>query len=387
MVITTSSGKMKKPLLNIIQSKMSKKLDIRQVKEWLPQINNPLLIAGPCSLETEEQTLTTAKLLSKDHRVFMFRGGLWKPRTRPGSFEGIGSVGLTWLRRVKEETGLPVCTEVANTQHTEEALKSGIDAVWIGARSTASPFVVQEIAEALNGTDTTVLIKNPVNPDIQLWIGAIERINRAGIRNIVAIHRGFTPFMETKYRNYPNWQTVIELKRLLPEVPVICDPSHIGGKREFLYEIAQKAFDMGLDGLMIESHVNPESALSDKEQQLTPSELGKLLDKLVIRHQSANNPLFENKLEMLRSRIDSLDSELLEVLSSRMDIVREIGKYKKENNVTALQINRWAQLMEDRVKLGQKLNLNKTFTQILFQLIHEDSVRMQTEIMDNHTED
>lgn len=387
MVITTSSGKMKKPLLNIIQSKMSKKLDIRQVKEWLPQINNPLLIAGPCSLETEEQTLTTAKLLSKDHRVFMFRGGLWKPRTRPGSFEGIGSVGLTWLRRVKEETGLPVCTEVANTQHAEEALKSGIDAVWIGARSTASPFVVQEIAEALNGTDTTVLIKNPVNPDIQLWIGAIERINRAGIRNIVAIHRGFTPFMETKYRNYPNWQTVIELKRLLPEVPVICDPSHIGGKREFLYEIAQKAFDMGLDGLMIESHVNPESALSDKEQQLTPSELGKLLDKLVIRHQSANNPLFENKLEMLRSRIDSLDSELLEVLSSRMDIVREIGKYKKENNVTALQINRWAQLMEDRVKLGQKLNLNKTFTQILFQLIHEDSVRMQTEIMDNHTED
>jgi len=387
MVITTSSGKMKKPLLNIIQSKMSKKLDIRQVKEWLPQINNPLLIAGPCSLETEEQTLTTAKLLSKDHRVFMFRGGLWKPRTRPGSFEGIGSVGLTWLRRVKEETGLPVCTEVANTQHTEEALKSGIDAVWIGARSTASPVVVQEIAEALNGTDTTVLIKNPVNPDIQLWIGAIERINRAGIRNIVAIHRGFTPFMETKYRNYPNWQTVIELKRLLPEVPVICDPSHIGGKREFLYEIAQKAFDMGLDGLMIESHVNPESALSDKEQQLTPSELGKLLDKLVIRHQSANNPLFENKLEMLRSRIDSLDSELLEVLSSRMDIVREIGKYKKENNVTALQINRWAQLMEDRVKLGQKLNLNKTFTQILFQLIHEDSVRMQTEIMDNHTED
>jgi chorismate mutase len=366
---------------------MSKKLDIRQVKEWLPQINNPLLIAGPCSLETEEQTLTTAKLLSKDHRVFMFRGGLWKPRTRPGSFEGIGSVGLTWLKRVKEETGLPVCTEVANTQHTEEALKSGIDAVWIGARSTASPFVVQEIAEALNGTDTTVLIKNPVNPDIQLWIGAIERINRAGIRNIVAIHRGFTPFMETKYRNYPNWQTVIELKRLLPEVPVICDPSHIGGKREFLYEIAQKAFDMGLDGLMIESHVNPESALSDKEQQLTPSELGKLLDKLVIRHQSANNPLFENKLEMLRSRIDSLDSELLEVLSSRMDIVREIGKYKKENNVTALQINRWAQLMEDRVKLGQKLNLNKTFTQILFQLIHEDSVRMQTEIMDNHTED
>lgn len=362
---------------------MEKKLDIHPIKEWLPQLNNPLLIAGPCSLESEEQALATARLLAKDHRVFIYRGGVWKPRTRPGTFEGVGSIGLEWLIKVREETGLPVGTEVANAQHTEEALKAGLDVLWIGARSTASPFVVQEIADVVKGTDAVIMVKNPVNPDVQLWMGAIERIYHAGIRNIVAIHRGFTPFRETKYRNYPNWQTVIELRRMMPEVPIICDPSHIAGKREYLYEVSQKAFDMGLEGLMLESHIDPSCALSDKEQQVTPAELAKLLDRLVIRHETADNPQFENQLEVLRNRIDALDTELLEVLSSRMDIVKEIGKYKKEHNVTALQINRWAQLMENRVKLGEKLNLNRTFTQILFQLIHEDSVRMQTEIMDN----
>lgn len=362
---------------------MEKKLDIHPIKEWLPQLNNPLLIAGPCSLESEEQALATARLLAKDHRVFIYRGGVWKPRTRPGTFEGVGSIGLEWLIKVREETGLPVGTEVANAQHTEEALKAGLDVLWIGARSTASPFVVQEIADVVKGTDAVIMVKNPVNPDVQLWMGAIERIYHAGIRNIVAIHRGFTPFRETKYRNYPNWQTVIELRRMMPEVPIICDPSHIAGKREYLYEVSQKAFDMGLEGLMLESHIDPSCALSDKEQPVTPAELAKLLDRLVIRHETADNPQFENQLEVLRNRIDALDTELLEVLSSRMDIVKEIGKYKKEHNVTALQINRWAQLMENRVKLGEKLNLNRTFTQILFQLIHEDSVRMQTEIMDN----
>jgi chorismate mutase len=362
---------------------MEKKLDINPIKEWLPQLNNPLLIAGPCSLESEQQALDTAKLLVKDHRVFIYRGGVWKPRTRPGTFEGVGSIGLKWLTMVREETGLPVGTEVANAQHTEEALKAGVDVLWIGARSTASPFVVQEIADVVKGSNAVIMVKNPVNPDVQLWMGAIERIYQAGIKNIVAIHRGFTPFQETKYRNYPNWQTVIELRRMMPEVPIICDPSHIAGKREYLYEISQKAFDMGLEGLMLESHIDPSCALSDKEQQLTPAELAKLLDRLVIRHQNADNPQFENQLEVLRNRIDALDTELLEVLSSRMDIVKEIGLYKKEHNVTALQINRWAQLMENRVKMGEKLNLNRTFTQILFQLIHEDSVRMQTEIMDN----
>lgn len=361
---------------------MTLKLDINPIKAWLPNIDNPLLISGPCSLESEEQTLETAKLLAKDKRVFVFRGGVWKPRTRPGSFEGVGSIGLKWLQKVKEETGLPVGTEVANAQHTEEALKAGLDVLWIGARSTASPFVVQEIADVVKGTDAVVMVKNPVNPDVQLWMGAIERISQAGIKNIVGIHRGFTPFRETKYRNYPNWKTFIELKRLLPNLPVICDPSHIAGTREYLFEISQKAFDMGMEGLMLESHRDPSCALSDAAQQLTPVDLGVLLDKLVIRYENADNPDFDNQLDVLRNRIDAIDSELLEILSSRVEIVREIGQYKKDNNVTALQINRWTQLMENRVNLGKKLNINDTFVKILFQLIHEDSVRMQTEIMD-----
>lgn len=361
---------------------MTLKLDINPIKTWLPKLDNPLLISGPCSLETEKQALDTAKLLAKDKRVFVYRGGVWKPRTRPGMFEGVGSVGLKWLQLVKQETGLPVGTEVANAQHTEEAMKAGLDVLWIGARSTASPFVVQEIADVVKGSNAVVMVKNPVNPDVQLWMGAIERVYQAGIKNIVAIHRGFTPFKETKYRNYPNWQTVIELRRLMPNLPIICDPSHIAGKREYLFEISQKAFDMGLEGLMIESHIDPSCALSDAAQQLTPADLAKLLDRLVIRHETANNPEFETRLDVLRNRIDAIDVELLETLSSRVEIVKQIGRYKKENNVTALQINRWAQLMEDRVNLGKKLQLNDTFVKILFQLIHEDSVRMQTEIMD-----
>jgi chorismate mutase len=361
---------------------MTLKLDINPIKTWLPKIDNPLLISGPCSLETEKQALDTARLLAKDKRVFVYRGGVWKPRTRPGSFEGIGSIGLKWLQMVRQETGLPVGTEVANAQHTEEALKAGLDVIWIGARSTASPFVVQEIADVVKGSNVVVMVKNPVNPDVQLWMGAIERIHQAGIKNIVAIHRGFTPFSETKYRNYPNWQTVIELRQLLPNLPIICDPSHIAGKREFLYEISQKAFDMGMEGLMLESHIDPSCALSDAAQQLTPADLAKLLDRLVIRHENANNPDFESQLDVLRNRIDAIDTELLETLSARVDIVKKIGQYKKDHNVTALQINRWTKLMDDRVNIGKKFELNENFVKTLFQLIHEDSVRMQTEIMD-----
>lgn len=357
-------------------------LEINPIKHWLPQINNPLIISGPCSLESEEQTMETARMLAKDHRVFVYRGGVWKPRTRPGSFEGIGSIGLKWLQMVREETGMPVGTEIANAQHAEEALKAGLDVLWIGARSTASPFVVQEIADVVQGTDAVVMVKNPVNPDVQLWVGAFERLSRAGIKNLVAIHRGFTPFRETEYRNYPNWKTVIELRRIMPNLPIICDPSHIGGKREYLFDISQKAFDMGLDGLMIESHRDPSCALSDKEQQLTPADLAKLLDRLIIRNATTDNKQFENQLELLRNRIDALDRELLETLSSRMEIARQIGQYKRDNNVTALQIGRFAELMEKRVKLGESLNLNGHLVQQLFQHIHEDSVRMQTEIMD-----
>ena len=361
---------------------MALELEINPIKHWLPQINNPLIIAGPCSLETEEQAMDTAKQLAKDHRVFVYRGGVWKPRTRPGSFEGIGSIGLKWLQMVREETGMPVGTEIANAQHAEEALKAGLDVLWIGARSTASPFVVQEIADVVQGTDAVVMVKNPVNPDVQLWVGAFERLSRAGIKNLVAIHRGFTPFRETEYRNYPNWKTVIELRCIMPNLPIICDPSHIGGKREYLFDISQKAFDMGLDGLMIESHRDPSCALSDKEQQLTPADLAKLLDRLVIRNATTGNKQFENQLELLRNRIDALDRELLETLSARMEIARQIGHYKKENNVTAFQVGRFSEIMEKRVKLGESLNLNAHLVQQLFQHIHEDSVRMQTEIMD-----
>jgi chorismate mutase len=283
---------------------------------------------------------------------------------------------------VREETGMPVGTEVANAQHAEEALKAGLDVLWIGARSTASPFVVQEIADVVRGTDAVVMVKNPVNPDVQLWVGAFERLSQAGIKNMVAIHRGFTPFRDSAYRNYPNWKTVIELRRLMPNLPIICDPSHIGGKREYLFDISQKAFDMGLEGLMIESHCDPSCALSDKEQQLTPFDLDQLLSRLVIRNATADNKQFENQLELLRNRIDAIDTELLETLSSRMEIVKQIGNYKRENNVTALQIGRFAELMDKRVKLGESLNLNAHFVQQIFQHIHEDSVRMQTDIMD-----
>jgi len=357
-------------------------LKVMPISHWLPKIDNPLLISGPCSLESEEQALSTARELAKDKRVFIYRGGIWKPRTRPGMFEGVGSIGLEWLKLVKQETGLLTGTEVANAQHVEECLKAGVDVMWIGARSTASPFVVQEIADVLKGTDQIIMVKNPVNPDVQLWVGALERLNQAGLKNLVAIHRGFTPFSDTKYRNYPNWKTVIELKRILPNLPIICDPSHISGKREYLFEISQKAFDIGMDGLMIESHIDPSCALSDKEQQVTPADLAKILDKLVIRYASSDDPQFENKLENLRGRIDAIDHEIMEVLAQRMSIVRQIGQYKKENKVTALQINRWAQIMEDREKLAQKLSLDDTFIKSLFQLIHEDSVRTQSEIMD-----
>ena len=358
-------------------------LKIMPISHWLPKIDNPLLISGPCSLESEEQALSTARELAKDKRVFVYRGGIWKPRTRPGMFEGVGSIGLEWLKLVKQETGLMTGTEVANAQHVEECLKAGVDVMWIGARSTASPFVVQEIADVLKGTDQIIMVKNPVNPDVQLWVGALERLNQAGLKNLVAIHRGFTPFSETKYRNFPNWKTVIELKRILPNLPIICDPSHISGKREYLFEISQKAFDIGLDGLMLESHIDPSCALSDKEQQVTPADLAKILDRLVIRYSSSEDPQFENKLENLRERIDSIDHEIMEVLAQRMGIVRQIGQYKKENKVTALQINRWAQIMEDRANLADKLNLDDAFIKALFQLIHEDSVRQQSEIMDN----
>jgi chorismate mutase len=362
---------------------MTLELDILPLSSWMPETPYPLLISGPCSLETEEQSLSTARELAKDKRVHVIRGGVWKPRTRPGTFEGIGSIGLEWLRMIRKETGLMVGTEVANAHHAEECLKADIDVLWIGARSTTSPFVIQEIADVLKGSDKVVMVKNPMNPDLSLWMGALERLNAMGLKKLVAIHRGFSPFQETKYRNYPGWKTYIELRRSMPNLPIICDPSHIAGKREFVGEISQKAFDMGFDGLMIESHIDPSCALSDAAQQFTPSDLAQLIDKLVIRKHTIEDKEFGNKLDQLRSRIDVLDTELMELLSARSEIVDQIALYKKTNNVMALQIDRWSQMMNMRLSTAEKLKLNETFIKILFQLIHEDSVRQQTEYIDN----
>ena len=363
---------------------MNIELDILPLSSWMPETPYPLLISGPCSLETEEQALSTARILAQDKRVHVIRGGVWKPRTRPGTFEGIGTIGLEWLKMIKQETGLMVATEVANALHAEECLKADIDVIWIGALSTTSPFVIQEIADVLKGSDKVVMVKNPMNPDLSLWMGALERLNAVGLKKLAGIHRGFSPFQETKYRNYPGWKTYFELRRSMPNLPIICDPSHIAGKREFVFEISQKAFDMGFDGLMIESHIDPSCALSDAAQQFTPAELSKLIDKLVIRQQTTDNPEFGSKLDELRSRIDALDTEIMEILSARTEIVKQIAEYKKNNNVMALQIDRWTKMMNERQSTANKLQLNETFVKILFQLIHEDSVRQQTEYIDNN---
>ena len=359
-------------------------LKIKNVNEWLGEFHRPLVISGPCSAETEKQTLSTATELAKNNLVKIFRAGIWKPRTRPNSFEGVGEAGLEWLKKVKEKTGLLVATEVANADHVHKAMKYGIDVLWIGARTTTNPFSVQEIADALRGRDVIVMVKNPVNPDIDLWIGALERINNAGINKILAVHRGFSSIMKDRFRNTPDWNIVIELKRLIPDLPIICDPSHICGSKKFLREISQKAIDLDLTGLMIESHIEPQKALSDKKQQVTPEELNILLNGLIPRDASAANSDLVNKLEMLRDHIDKIDDELLEMMGQRMNIVREIGNYKKQNKVTILQIKRWSEIIKSRLVKGKKLNLSSDFTTMLFQLIHEESIVIQTKIMNEN---
>ncbi|MBW8049020.1 MAG: 3-deoxy-7-phosphoheptulonate synthase [Cytophagales bacterium] len=339
--------------------------------------NHPLIIAGPCSAESEEQLLATASALKKLN-IDIFRAGVWKPRTRPDSFEGVGSIGLTWLKNVKKVTGLPTAVEVAKPVHIEEALKNEIDILWIGARTTVNPFIVQELAEAMKGADIKVMVKNPINPDLSLWIGAIERIQNAGIKSVAAVHRGFSSFDNTKFKNTPTWQIPIELKRLLPDIPLICDPSHISGKRALIFEVAQKALDLDYDGLMIETHIDPNEALSDKEQQVTPDQLKKILGDLKIRKPSSDNVEFINQLEELRSKIDNMDRELLETLTARMAVVEKIGKYKKEHNVTILQVERWREIFKTRPQWAKKMNLNEKFIAELYKLIHDESIRKQT---------
>jgi chorismate mutase len=343
------------------------------------QSTRPLIISGPCSAETEKQVLDTAHQL-KRIGITIFRAGIWKPRTRPNSFEGVGTEGLQWLTRIKQETGMKTATEVANVKHVYAALRAGIDILWIGARSTANPFAMQEIAEAIKGVDIQVLVKNPVNPEIDLWIGAIERLIKAGISDLGAIHRGFSSYEKSIYRNLPHWQIPIELKRHMPEIPLLCDPSHIAGKRNLILEISQKAMDLNYDGLMIESHINPDAAWSDSQQQLKPEELRSLMDKLVIREVKPEG-LSLQSLEELRCEIDKYDDELLNLIKKRMEVVNKIGIYKKQNNITILQPNRWDEILRKSKLKARDGGLSLNFITKIYKAIHQEAINKQTAIM------
>lgn len=346
----------------------------------LPGIESkrPIVIAGPCSAETEEQVMDTAKQLAKNG-IKIYRAGIWKPRTKPGGFEGVGEIGLPWLQKVKEETGMYVSTEVATAKHVEAALKAGIDILWVGARTSANPFAVQEIADSLKGVDIPVLIKNPVNPDLDLWIGALERIYNAGIRKLGAIHRGFSSYDKKIYRNLPQWHIPIELHRRLPNMPIICDPSHIGGRRELIASISQQAMDLSFDGLIIESHICPDKAWSDASQQITPDILQFIINKLVIREGVQTT----ESLADLRMQIDNIDNDLLEMLSKRMRISREIGTFKKEHNMPVLQANRYDEIMQKRVILGESMGMSPEFVTKILEAIHEESVRQQIDVINS----
>lgn len=358
-------------------------MNIINIKDWGFNVPaGPYLLAGPCSAETVEQVIETALRLSK-LPLFMLRAGIWKPRTRPNAFEGIGEQGLPWLKLAGRTVGLPVSVEVASPEHVDLALKYDIDALWIGARSSANPFTVQAIADALRGTDIPVFIKNPVNPDLQLWLGAIERVYNAGIHKIAAIHRGFSVYGQQQYRNYPQWEIPIELRRLLPNIEILCDPSHIGGRRDMIFDIAQYALNLGFEGLMVESHICPDAAWSDAAQQITPEQLGLILEKLSKPEHSTNDPIFLNKLENLRKHIDVIDFKILDLLSMRMELVREIGDYKKDNNITILQIERWSEIFKSRIEKAEILQIDAAFIEALINAIHQESIRQQTEIILN----
>ncbi|MFA8436168.1 MAG: chorismate mutase [Marinifilaceae bacterium] len=362
---------------------MKTQLEIQGLNEW-PNLNGkrPMVIAGPCSAETEEQMLSTARDLKKAG-IPIFRAGIWKPRTRPNSFEGIGTPGLIWLQKVKEETGMLTATEVANARHVELALGAGVDILWIGARTTANPFAVQEIADALHGRDIPVLVKNPINPDLELWIGAIERLHKAGVKKLAAIHRGFSSYQKSRYRNDPQWQIPIELKRRMPNLPMVCDPSHITGERSLLEEVAQKSMDLNFDGLIMESHCNPDKAWSDTKQQVTPQVLDELLNKVVLRNPEANNERINNTLSELRNLIDDFDHKILDLLENRMKVAQTIGHYKKENSITVLQNKRWSQLLDNNLAVGKSKGFSEQFINTLFKAIHQESINQQTDIMNS----
>ncbi len=343
----------------------------------LPSDNKrPFVIAGPCSAETEEQVMTTARQLAQKG-CHMFRAGVWKPRTKPGGFEGNGEPALKWMAEAKKETGMMMCTEVATPDHVELAMKYGIDLMWIGARTSANPFAMQEIADAMKGIKIPVLVKNPVNPDLELWIGALERINLAGVKKLGAIHRGFSSYDKKIYRNLPMWQIPIELRRRIPNLPIVCDPSHIGGRRELIAPLCQQAMDLGADGLIVESHCNPDCAWSDAKQQVTPDVLDYILTLLQVRDETTTT---EN-IQMLRKQIDEQDDKLLDLLSQRFRVCREIGQYKKEHNMTVLQTGRYNEILDKRGAQGALCGMSEQFVKTVFEAIHEESVRQQLEII------
>ena len=357
-------------------------LDLVPLYEWgMFTEPRPSVVAGPCSAETEEQVLETAKGL-KELGINVFRAGIWKPRTHPGCFEGVGIPGLKWLQKVQKEYGLKVAVEVANEKHVYECLKHGVDVVWIGARTTANPFLVQEIADALAGSDVPVLVKNPVNPDLDLWIGALERLYGAGIRKLGVIHRGFSTFDKIRYRNDPHWDIAIELRSRFPKLPFFVDPSHMGGSRDYIQEISQRSLDLGFEGLMVEAHCNPSTALSDSKQQLTPEQLKDMLhNNIVVRDADSESKEWKENIDQLRAKIDVIDENILYALSSRMQISRRIGEYKKDNNVAIVQASRWDSILDKVIGKGHEYGLSEKFLKDVFNAIHEASVEVQNEII------
>jgi chorismate mutase len=360
-------------------------MKIDSLDSWLPNkepLNLPLIIAGPCSAESLEQMLITAHELKKLPQVKIFRAGIWKPRTRPNNFEGLGELALPWLLEVKKQTGLLTSTEVATAKHVELCLKHGVDVLWIGARTTANPFSVQEIANALKGVDIPVMVKNPINADLQLWIGAIERLSNVGISKLIAIHRGFSVADKLEFRNDPLWRIPMELKVKFPDLPLICDPSHITGNRDLIEKVCQKSMDLNMDGLIIETHPDPDRALSDAAQQITPSRLKEILKGLSYKTELSNDLDFSSQLNSYRAQIDRIDNEIIHTLKIRQDIVVKIAGAKLEQNITALQLHRFDQLMKERIIAGKKLDLDELFIKEIFAAIHDQSVKLQTDLFD-----
>ena len=354
----------------------------KEMRTWLDDfgLDHPLVIAGPCSAETEEQVLKIANEL-KDSDVTVFRAGIWKPRTRPGMFEGVGAIGLDWLKKVKEETGLMTTTEVANKDHVKLALEADIDILWIGARTTVSPFIIQEISDALRGTDKIVLVKNPVNPDLALWMGGLERLYTANIKNLGVIHRGFSTYDKSKYRNNPEWQIAVEFQNRFPDIPLICDPSHIAGRRDLIFDLSQRALDLNFDGLMIETHWDPDNAWSDAKQQVTPKRLIEIMKDLKIRKKTTDEAGYQAELETYREQIDEADQALLDALGKRMKIAASIGKIKKDNNVAVLQNKRWSEILQTMKFEGQRRGLSEDFISRVFKSIHQESINHQQRVI------